>query len=67
MGFVGFISYIGATIQEKLSGYLIKQNTTTLADGTTHVDFSLPIMIWVGASIASMLLAATLWHVKPRE
>lgn len=67
MGFIGFVSYIGATIQERLSGFLIKANTTTLPDGSTHVDFSLPVAIWVGASVASMALAATLWRVRPRQ
>ncbi len=67
MGFIGFISYIGATIQEKVSGVLIKSNTTTLPDGTKHVDFSLPVAIWVISSVVSMLLAATLWRVRTRS
>jgi len=67
MGFIGFISYLGATVQERLSGFLIQANTTLLPDGTRQVDFSQPVAIWVGASIASMLLAATLWRVRPRS
>ena len=67
MGLIGFVSYIGATIQEKLSGVLIKASTVTLPNGGTHVDFSRPIAIWVGASVASMALAATLWRAKPRS
>jgi len=67
MGFIGFVSYLGATLQEKLSGSLIHSATTRLPDGSTHVDFTVPVAIWVGASIASMLLAATLWRVKPRS
>jgi hypothetical protein len=39
-----------------------------MADGTKHIqDWSGPIALWIGGSIASALLAATLWHVKPRE
>jgi len=66
MGFIGFVSYLGATIQERLSGHLIKTYTTILPNGTTHVDFSRPVAIWVGASVASMALAATLWRVQRR-
>jgi len=36
-------------------------------DGSSHVDFSRPVAIWVGASVASMLLATTLWRVRPRS
>ena len=68
MGFIGFISYLGAVIQEKLSGALLKAHTVLLPDGTKHIDdFSQPIALWIGGSIASMLLAATLWRVKARE
>jgi len=67
MGFIGFISYLGATAQEKLSGWLIRANTVTTANGTTHVDFSRPVAVWVGASVASLLLAATLWRAERRS
>lgn len=67
MGFVGFISYIGATVQEKVSGRLLQDSIVVLQDGSKQYDFTTPISIWVGASIASMLLAATLWRVKARE
>jgi len=67
MGFIGFVSYIGATAQEKLSGWLIRANTVTGPDGATHVDFSRPVAVWVGASVASMLLAATLWRARRRS
>jgi len=66
MGFIGFVSYIGATIQEKVSGALIQANTTVGPDGRAHVDFSTPIAIWVGASFASMAIAATLWRVRAK-
>jgi OPA family sugar phosphate sensor protein UhpC-like MFS transporter len=67
MGFIGFISYIGATIQEKVSGALIKANTTFGPDGKPDVNFDLPVRIWIGASIVSLLLAATLWRVRPKD
>jgi len=68
MGFIGFISYLGAAVQEKLSGRFLNAHTVVMADGTKHIqDWSGPIALWIGGSIASALLAATLWHVKPRE
>ncbi|HEY3217099.1 MAG TPA: MFS transporter [Candidatus Eisenbacteria bacterium] len=68
MGFIGFISYLGAAAQEKLSGLFLKAHTVVMADGTKHIsDWSAPIALWIGGSVASALLAATLWRVQPRE
>jgi OPA family sugar phosphate sensor protein UhpC-like MFS transporter len=67
MGMVGFVSYVGATLQEMLSGRLLHASTLVLPDGTRQFDFSGPILVWVGASVASMLLAATLWRVEARD
>ena len=66
MGFVGIFSYIGAGIQENVSGYLIEKGTT-MVDGTRVYDFSDAILFWVGASVVSMLLAAALWRVRLRD
>ncbi|MEX2124112.1 MAG: MFS transporter [Woeseia sp.] len=66
MGFVGIFSYIGAGIQENVSGYLIQKGTTMIGD-TRIYDFSEVIYFWLGASVLSMLLAATLWRVKLRD
>ena len=66
MGFVGIFSYIGAGIQENVSGYLIQKGTTMVGD-TRIYDFSDVIYFWLGASVVSMLLAATLWRVKLRD
>lgn len=66
MGFVGVFSYIGAGIQENVSGYLI-QKGITMVDGTRVYDFSDAIWFWMGASVVSLLLAATLWRVELRD
>lgn len=66
MGFVGIFSYIGAGIQDQVSGLLI-ENGTTIIDGVRHYDFSGAITFWLGGSVLSMLLAATLWKVKVRN
>lgn len=66
MGFIGIFSYIGAGIQDQISGVLI-ENGTTIIDGVRHYDFSGAITFWLGGSILSMLLAATLWKAKVRN
>lgn len=66
MGFIGIFSYIGAGIQDQISGILI-ENGTTIIDGVRHYDFSWAIAFWLGGSVLSMLLAATLWKAKVRN
>ena len=63
MGFIGVFSYLGAAVQERISGSLI-QSGTTMVDGVRYYDFSTAILFWVGASILSLILASSLWRVK---
>jgi OPA family sugar phosphate sensor protein UhpC-like MFS transporter len=63
MGFVGVFSYVGAGIQERISGQLI-ENGIRIVDGQRVYDFSAAIEFWIAASIVSMLLAATLWRTR---
>lgn len=63
IGFIGIFSYIGAGIQERISGFLIDKGTTII-DGVRHYDFSNAIAFWLGASILSLILATSLWRVK---
>jgi MFS transporter, OPA family, sugar phosphate sensor protein UhpC len=68
MGFIGFISYLGAAAQEKLSGMFLKAHTVIGPGGARHIDdWSGPIALWIGGSVASAALAATLWRVRARE
>ncbi len=66
MGFVGVFSYLGAATQEIVSASLITQGIT-LVDGVRVYDFDMAIYFWIGTSVASMLLAATLWNTKTRD
>ena len=66
MGLVGAFSYLGAALQEYVSGRLITAGTTMVGE-TRHYDFTNPVVFWVGSSVISMLLAASLWKVKVRE
>jgi OPA family sugar phosphate sensor protein UhpC-like MFS transporter len=63
LGLVGVFSYLGAAVQENVSGALIQKSMTTV-DGVKHYDFSQPILFWIGASVVSLLLAATLWRAR---
>lgn len=63
MGFIGVFSYVGAAIQENISGLLIERGTQ-LVDGVRVYDFSAAIQFWLGAAVLSTLLAASLWRVR---
>ena len=66
LGMVGVFSYIGAAIQENVSGGLIEAGMRTV-DGAKVYDFGPAILFWVGSSIASLVLATSLWRVKLRD
>ena len=63
MGFIGVFAYVGAAIQENISGYLIERGTT-LVDDVRIYDFSDAIHFWLGAAVVSMVLSALLWRVR---
>ena len=66
MGFIGVFSYLGAAVQENISGALIEAGMH-VADGVRSYDFGPAIAFWIGSSAVSMILAATLWRVRLRE
>ena len=66
MGLIGIFSYIGAAVQENISGHLIEQGMTFI-DGVRTYDFATVIWFWIGSSFVSMLLAASLWRVRLRD
>jgi OPA family sugar phosphate sensor protein UhpC-like MFS transporter len=66
MGVIGVFSYIGAAIQENVSGILLDQHSHMVGDDRIY-DFGPAIYFWVGSSVLSMLLAATLWRAKLRD
>lgn len=66
MGFVGLFSYIGASIQERVSGALIERGKMVVDGQTTH-DFSTAITFWFCAACASVLLYCLVWNAKPRD
>ncbi|MGQ9852877.1 MAG: MFS transporter, partial [Candidatus Oleimicrobiaceae bacterium] len=66
LGFVGVFSYVAAALQEWLSGHLI-QRTMVASEGVHTYDFTIPIIFWIGSSVVSLLLAASLWRVRTRD
>ena len=80
LGVVGVASYLGAGIQDIVSGYLIKSHGTVEGGkkvyefAHTHfrwngLEFTVEhiALFWIGASVLSLLCALTVWNEKPRE
>jgi OPA family sugar phosphate sensor protein UhpC-like MFS transporter len=65
MGLVGVFSYLGAAMQETFSARLISEGVTVV-DGARVYNFDTAILFWIGSSVVSMLLAASLWNAKVR-
>jgi OPA family sugar phosphate sensor protein UhpC-like MFS transporter len=63
MGFIGVFSYVGAAIQERISGFLIGKGTTVI-NGVREYDFHNAIVFWIGTSVVSLILATSLWRVR---
>ena len=66
LGMVGVFSYFGAGIQEQVSGLLIDGNMR-IVEGVRVYDFEPAIWFWLGCSILSTVLAATLWKTRLRD
>jgi OPA family sugar phosphate sensor protein UhpC-like MFS transporter len=66
LGMVGVFSYLGAALQDQISGKLIDAGMT-MVNGVRHYDFTVPILFWVGASVMSVALASTLWNARLRD
>lgn len=66
MGMIGLLSYGGASLQEKVSGYLINAHKTVV-DGKTIYDFSAAADFWVISAVLSFILAAMVWNAKAED
>ena len=66
LGVIGIASYIGAGIQDILSGNLIGDSKTVI-DGVASYDFSSIRYFWIGAAALSFVLCASLWRVKSNK
>jgi OPA family sugar phosphate sensor protein UhpC-like MFS transporter len=66
MGLVGMFSYLGAAVQDWISGKLIQAGTVTVDGRLTH-DFNNAFLFWLGAAVLSVALACLLWNVKAKD
>lgn len=66
LGIVGIASYIGAGIQDIVSGWLIDSNKTVI-DGTDSYDFATAEAFWITASIVSFILIFFVWKKKNKN
>jgi OPA family sugar phosphate sensor protein UhpC-like MFS transporter len=66
MGIIGVFAYLGAAIQDTVSGLLVDQGRT-VADGVSTYDFDHMLAFWIGCSLVSILLTLGVWNVRPRE
>lgn len=61
LGMIGGFSYVGAGLQDYISGRLIKAGKVEWVTGHVFYDFRKVKIFWISASVFSLLLGATLW------
>ncbi|MFI3281071.1 MAG: MFS transporter [Rikenellaceae bacterium] len=66
LGIIGIASYLGAAIQDMVSGFTIESNKT-MVDGVAHYDFSTVSWFWLIAAILSVILALGVWVLSKRK
>ncbi len=66
MGLVGIFSYFGAGTQDVISAGLISADIEII-DAVKVYNFDTAVLFWIGTSILSMLVAATLWNTRIRD
>lgn len=66
LGVVGIASYIGAGLQDVMSGVLI-EGQKTVVNGVDVYDFTYINWFWIGAAVLSVLLALLVWNAKSAD
>lgn len=66
LGIVGIASYIGAGIQDIISGALIDNNKFVVND-VTHYNFDQVSLFWIIASIISFCLVLLVWYLNNKK
>lgn len=61
LGVVGIASYIGAGLQDVMSGVLIESNKTVV-NGSDVYDFTYINWFWIGAAALSVVFALFVWN-----
>ena len=65
LGVVGIASYVGAAIQDLISGFLIQSGKAGAGESATY-DFSVASWFWIGAAILSVLCTLAVWRARDR-
>lgn len=66
MGFIGLFSYLGAAVQDWVSGQLIAAGKHEVGGVVTY-DFEALLWFWIGSAALAVVLACTTWNVRARE
>lgn len=66
LGVVGIASYMGAGLQDIMSGLLIEGNKH-MVDGIEVYDFTYINWFWIGAAVVSVLLALLVWNAASNK
>lgn len=66
LGVVGIASYIGAALQDFVSGLTIEKGKTIVGD-TVIYDFSTITWLWIGAAVLSVICVLSVWNAKCAE
>ena len=66
LGVVGIASYIGAAVQDAISGFTI-QSGKTVGEGAAAYDFSSVAYFWVGAAVLSVVCTVIVWIMASRK
>ncbi len=63
MGLIGVFSYLGAAVQDWVSGHLIEAGKT-VEQGQAVYDFTTVVHFWLGAAVLALVLACTTWRAE---
>ncbi len=63
LGAIGAASYIGAGVQDVISGQLIN-DAAVVVDGETIYNFDAAGAMWIGSAVVSLVLATFVWNAK---
>lgn len=66
LGVVGVASYIGAGLQDIVSGKLIENGKQIIGKEVVY-DFAPISIFWIGSALLSMLLCLFIWRTKRKE
>ena len=66
LGIVGIASYIGAGVQDIMSGLLIEGNKQ-MVNGVEVYDFTAINWFWIGAALLSVILTLFVWNASKKS